>query len=632
MKVKRQNRTWAILLGSWILFALIGGTVLNESGGFRPVYGQTADAAESGRADLPAETKTAEGGSAGPSERNSTEGEKTGGVIDLAEVPDEKLPNKIVDPNILSEDGSGIDPAAIQADRQMKGPKQLVSFFLDAASSQDYKSAAMGMDFSKHPELTPIEREDYAFKLAGILYRLDHFSLEEIPESFDKPKCGIWPDRNFKPIILERQKTGTWRVSPETVDDIPRLFDQIESKPPVFIHPPWMERLPQWVFTEVFHLTLFQWGKLAVFIILGWLVYKISPQLISRLTFFMMRFHGNEVYSDLLNRALRPLAYFGMLWVWFYGLHFIQVSPKVLGIVIKILQPICVVIVMISFLRFVDIFHKWLQLKITGPTNKIRGVLIDLATGLLKFLVICLAAIRIVQIFGFSALGIVSGMGIGGIAVALAAQQTISNFFGSLTILMDQPFTIGDYILVNNIEGIVESVGLRSTRIRTFYDSCVFIPNGELATSVIDNMGHRTSRRFKTTLGLQYDTPVPLLRAFCSGVQTILENHPRVRKDDIRVSVYDLNASSIDINLVCFLVVRDIQSEIKIREELIFDILLFARKLGVSFAFPTQTNYMIESRDLDYPAAEKAATPEEAARLGQESAETILWPEQKPNE
>lgn len=296
-----MNFTWH----KAVLTILLTGAALFYFCGAAEIRGEGTESAAPADAAKQEETKPAE----------KVKESETGEVLDLSEIPDEKLPNWIVDPNLLSDSESDMDPEVIHAHRQMKGPRQLINFILDAAARKDYKAAAMGLDFTKHPELNQVEREDYAFKLAGILYRLDHFSVAAIPERYEKPKCGIWPDRNYKPIILERQKTGTWRIAPETVADIPRLYERIESKPPVFIHKPWMKKLPRWIFTEVGHLTLFQWGKLAVFFLLGWIFYKISPTIISRLTLLSIRIHRNEVYAELLRRALKPLAYFGMLWV-----------------------------------------------------------------------------------------------------------------------------------------------------------------------------------------------------------------------------------------------------------------------------------------------------------------------------
>lgn len=548
-------------------------------------------------------------------------------AVSVSDIPEEKKPSWVVDPNLLAENKEDMQPEVIRAHRQMKGPRQLLTFFLNAAYEKDYKSAALALDFSKHPELSEQERENYAFKLAGILFRLENFSLDAIPTDYDEDHIGIWPDHEYKALVLDKQKTGTWRFSPETVADTPRLYARIESSPPIYIHSAWMKKLPRWVFTECGHLTLFQWAKLIAFIFLGWVLYRICPWVVSHLTMFFFHSDSREVYTKALTRSLRPLAYLGMLWGWFAGLRYVQVAPPILDILLKILEPLCILTVTISLLRFVGILAIWLREKKWGRDQvRMQPVWIDFLSGTIKLLIACSAAVATAEVFGFSAIGIVSGMGIGGIAVALAAQQTLSNVFASLSILVDRPFKAGDHVIVNGIDGFVESVGIRSTCIRTLYDSRVFVPNGQLLTSVIDNMGRRTAWRMILNMGLQYDTPVVLLRAFCAGVKSILLEHPKVRKD-VRVNVSDLSESSIDIKLVCFLVVKDTATEAAVRETLILQIVEFAEKLGVSFAFPTRVNYMIDSQELAYPQSKGIQKPEQAEELGEQLAASVLWPE-----
>ncbi|MDD3588486.1 MAG: mechanosensitive ion channel, partial [Thermoguttaceae bacterium] len=525
----------------------------------------------------------------------------------------------------LAQSETELDAKAIRSLRQMTDPKSMVKFFLQATHDQDYTDAVLALDFSLLPELTYIEKQNYAYKLYNILCRLDDFSTAAMPDEFSESECCLWPDKDYNAIVLVRHEDGTWRFGPNTVADIPRFFKQIENKVPVFTQQSWLRYFPDWMFHEAFDLAVVQWLILGLFGLAGFVVYRLAPVIFSSVILFVMRFSSvDQSYSQLLRRALRPLADFAMVYIWYLGVTYVQVAPSVIHAAKLIMQPFCVVIMMISMLRFVDIFKAWFRTRLKDSTNKVKNVLVDLSCGVLKCAIICTGCIGIAQIFGFSAVGIVSGMGIGGIAVALAAQQTIANFFGSLTILMDHPFTVGDYIVVNAIEGKVETVGLRSTKIRTFYDSMVFIPNNQLASSTIDNMGHRCFRRYKTTLGLQYDTPVSLLRAFCDGVRRLVEEHPRTRKDDIRVSVHDLGSSAIEIELICYFIVPDINDENQCRESLIMDMLSLAETLGVSFAFPSQTTYMVPAGTTQYPVAEQLKTKEIASGFGRQCADEIL--------
>ena len=518
-----------------------------------------------------------------------------------------------------------VDAHEIVVLKQLSGPQQTVRFFLRSCGRSNYPDAIRCLDFSQMPELNVSERFEYAHQLAAILIRLDNFSLDGIPETYAGNECDLWPDHDFKAIRLIRSEDGTWRFAPSSVADIPAIYQEIKEKKPVFFNDTVFGKLPDVFFHRFGGILLLQWCFLGMIFVLGLLVAKIIPVVISWIILLFTRFRGADKndYADKFKWALRPLAYIGMAWIWFGGLVGMSIHPKILHVAFVILHPLCVVMLMLMLLRVVDIFRYWLQRRLNTSVNKVKSVLVDLSSGVLKFLVICSAIIAIVQIFGISALGILSGMGIGGVAVALAAQQTIANFFGSMTILLDQPFTVGDYIIVGSIEGVVERIGLRSTSIKTFYDSRVVIPNGQLATDVVDNMGRRQSRRFKTTLGLQYDTPVPLFEAFVAGVRQLIEQHPVTRKDDIRVSVNDFGASSIDIQMICFFVVSNVHDELRARQALILDIVRLAEQLGVSFAFPSQTTYMVPTENLKYPVADQIDDENPAGELGRELARKI---------
>ena len=181
-------------------------------------------------------------------------------------------------------------------------------------------------------------------------------------------------------------------------------------------------------------------------------------------------------------------------------------------------------------------------------------------------------------------------------AFAFAAKDTISNLFGSLTVILDHPFSIGDWVVIDGkIEGTVVDVGMRSTRIKTFYDSVISIPNGMLTNVQIDNMGKRNFRRYSTKLGVQYDTPPEKIEAFCEGIRQIIIGHKWTRKDYFHVYFNGMGASSLDILLYVFWEVPDWKSELAERHRLLLDILRLGNEMNIDFAFPTQTLHLQQS-------------------------------------
>ena len=190
---------------------------------------------------------------------------------------------------------------------------------------------------------------------------------------------------------------------------------------------------------------------------------------------------------------------------------------------------------------------------------------------------------------------------IGGLAFALAAQDTIKNFFGSLMIFIDKPFQIGDWITSSNIDGTVEEVGFRSTRIRTFRNSVISVPNGALADLTIDNNGLRQYRRFRTIIKITYDTPADVVEMYVEGLKKLLHAHPATNKENYEIHFNDLGDSSLDILFYVFFEAPTWSDELRCRQEMLLQIMKLTEHLGIEFAFPTQTMHVqsFPGKDID---------------------------------
>ncbi len=225
------------------------------------------------------------------------------------------------------------------------------------------------------------------------------------------------------------------------------------------------------------------------------------------------------------------------------------------------------------------------------------------ATKTLKILSIVLGVLISLQNFGFNVVSLLAGLGLGGLALALAAQDTVSNLFGSITILFDNPFKVGDHVRIADCEGTVEEIGFRSTRIRTLYNSLVTLPNSVVAKEKIDNMGLRPYRRIRQVLGLHYDTPAEKILQFCEGVRYLILQDEKIVRDSVTVHFTNYNASSLDVLVNFNLTVNDGNEELKRQEVIFCDILKLAKKMGVEFAYPTQTVYLHRPEESQTQAA-----------------------------
>jgi len=218
--------------------------------------------------------------------------------------------------------------------------------------------------------------------------------------------------------------------------------------------------------------------------------------------------------------------------------------------------------------------------------------LIPFIAKTLRLLLIITGLLMVAQNLGYSISGMIASLGIGGIAVAMAAKDTLANVFGSIMILVDRPFTIGDWIKTSDFEGVVEEVGFRSTRIRTFGKTLVNVPNSRLANMVIDNIDARPKRRIKMRIGVTYDTTTAQMEAAISGIEAILRNHAGVDQDYSLVKFDNFDDSALSIFLYYFSASTVWEEYLQVRQEVNLQIMQVLESLQLEFAFPSQTLYL----------------------------------------
>lgn len=214
-----------------------------------------------------------------------------------------------------------------------------------------------------------------------------------------------------------------------------------------------------------------------------------------------------------------------------------------------------------------------------------------------KIFLVLTAVLVVAQNMGYSISGLIASLGIGGLAVAMAARDTIANIFGSIMILVDRPFTIGDWIKTSEFEGVVEEIGFRSTRIRTFEKTLVNVPNSSLANMVIDNIDARSVRRIKMRIGITYSTSTGQMQQAIEGIEKILQKHPGVDQDFKLVKFDEFADSSLSIFLYYFSSSKVWGEYLQVRQEVNLEIMELLESLGLEFAFPTRTLH-IEQGDI----------------------------------
>lgn len=215
---------------------------------------------------------------------------------------------------------------------------------------------------------------------------------------------------------------------------------------------------------------------------------------------------------------------------------------------------------------------------------------------ILKTLVVVIGVLTIIQQWVTNITTLLAGLSIGGVAIALAAQDTAANFFGSLTVIFDHPFEIGDYIEIGSVTGTVEKMGFRSTKIRRSDQALVIMPNSKMTNEHIVNWTTISKRRVDTTLGVLYNTPIDKLQQFKKEIESILQQTELIENDTYQVAFSAFSDSSLDITLRYYISSPSYTEMYNKRDEVNIKILEASRRLGIGFAYPSRSIY-IESND-----------------------------------
>lgn len=242
--------------------------------------------------------------------------------------------------------------------------------------------------------------------------------------------------------------------------------------------------------------------------------------------------------------------------------------------------------------RIIDGMGAYFTARAANSRSSLDDQLVPFIIKTLKAFLILTGVLVVAQNMGYSISGLIASLGIGGIAVAMAARDTIANVFGSIMILVDRPFTIGDWVKTGEFEGVVEEIGFRSTRIRTFAKTLINVPNSMLANMVIDNIDARPKRRVKMRIGITYATSSKQMQEAIKGIESVLKQHIGVDQEFSLVKFDEFEDSSLSIFLYYFTKTTHWEEYLQIRQEVNMQIMERLESLGLAFAFPTRTVHL----------------------------------------
>ena len=470
---------------------------------------------------------------------------------------------------------------------------------VDEGHAGRIKYAAACLDLREINELVRVEKgEDLANTLREVIDRTRFVDFDVISDDPAAPPYEFLRSDDGE-VVIARVEGGEWLFTQETVASLPALFKSMRHEAVVAEVKDRPRRtstavrmrtlLPDWMQEGGFLLEYWQWIGLFILVMVGMVLDRVTVFVVGGMARQWSLRGGYNLGDALDAKAWRPVGLVAAAIVWWIGLRWLALPAGALTILLVGVKFLATAAAVWAAYRFVDVFAAFLGQRAAVTESRLDDLLVPLVRRSLKVFIAAFGLVFIADNLDINVTSLLAGIGLGGLAFALAAKDTVENLFGSLTVILDRPFHIGDWVVIGDIDGTVESVGFRSTRIRTFYNSVITVPNSTLISCSVDNYGVRQYRRIKTVLSLTYDTPPEKIEAFCEGIRELLRRHPYTRKDYFHVYLNQFNASSLDVMLYCFLETPDWGTELRERERLFLDILRLAEQLEVQFAFPTQT-------------------------------------------
>ena len=345
----------------------------------------------------------------------------------------------------------------------------------------------------------------------------------------------------------------------------------------------------------LFDITYRQYGLAMLAVLVALATKKLFAFLLTRLIAPLTRRTETDLDDLLLECMRKPLELLVLILGLFVAVQILKlpVEPTdVRGGAYALLRALITIAGGWALFNMAGVFGRYLEALSTKTDNDLDDHLVPFVRKSLRVFIVILAGIMVIQNLGYSTSGLLASLGIGGMALAFASKDALANIFGSLMIIFDRPFKIGDHVLAGSMEGTVEEVGFRSTKIRTPARTLISVPNSIIANMPLDNVSRMPRRRIKLTIGLTYATTPAQMREAVAQLRAMLTTHAEIDPENVQVNFNDFGASSLDIAVTCFTIPTALGEHLNIREDVCLKVMDIIEELGLTFALPSRSVYL----------------------------------------
>lgn len=419
-----------------------------------------------------------------------------------------------------------------------------------------------------------------------------YVALQKIPETPDyrdslsgKNQYFLFP--NELPDVYLEKVGDNWYYSRQTIERIPTLHKKVYP----FGSDLLINLIPKHGQKRFLGLALWQYAGFFILVLITWIgqffLSRLLRPVVNRLS--RSRLYPAMVPSKLVFAIARLASIWILILTWLWIIPLLHLPIEWVEIIMISIRIGATILFLVLGIRILDVIILYAKKWAAGTSTQLDNQLVPILKRTIQLVLIFAAVIQILRLLNVNVTALIAGVSIGGLALALAAQDTVKNLIGSAMIFFDRPFQIGDWVIGDTFEGKVVEVGFRTTRIQLLDSSIVAVPNGNVANAAVRNLGVRTLRILDARLGIAYNTPPEKIEWFLEGLKKIIVAHPMTAEEGNRVFLSDMADFSLVIMYRAVINTNDYGEELKVKEDLFLGAIRLAALLGVEFAFPTST-------------------------------------------
>lgn len=522
-------------------------------------------------------------------------------------------------PKAASPSKPSTQPAAAEAPSDPLGrttPRGTVLGFLTAAYGQKYDAAAQYLDTRARGNEAAVLASQLFFVLDRKLpAKLNNISDDPFGSMSDRVNSrreligSVVTDRGGVDVYVERvdRPNGTpiWLFSRETLVDIPGVYDEINSTTVE-------RRIPEFMLKKYFGIGLFGWTYLCIFLPVLYLLLSLLNRLVGAgLRWAIHRWTRCKSVGKF-NILPHPLRIFILSCTVFSTLRqvsFSLVARQAGSTVGDLLLIVALVWAVFLVNARGEVF---LQRRMERQGRISTTAVLRPARRALDLLAVIVGVVCVLRTLGINPTATLAGLGVGGIAIALGAQKTLENIIGGVSLIADGAVRVGDLFKIGEVEGFVEGIGLRSTRLRTHDRTVVTIPNAQMATMTLENLSARDRFWLHHHINIEYDTSPSKLDSLLKEVRSFLERDARILPEVIRVRILTFAESRLELEVWAYITAQNWAEFLQIQEDLLIKIRQIIASAGVALAHPSRTVYVKSGSDGDGERMHTAVPEKEA--------------------